>query len=121
MILLRLLIIPFLKNIAGRTRSKLENPRIFFVDIDNTICNTNGSDYPSSEPIMENIYFFNRLYEEGNEIHYWTSRGMKSEKDWDRFTIEQLKMWGVEYDSLNMNKPHYDFWIDDKAINSKDI
>lgn len=121
MILLRLLYVPFLKNIAGRSRTSLVNPKIFFVDIDNTICYTNGSDYQNSEPMKDNIEFFNTLYDEGNEIHYWTARGMKSEKNWDFFTIEQLKLWGVKYDTLNMNKPHYDYWIDDKAINIKDI
>ena len=39
-----------------------------FVDIDNTICYSKGTDYPSSEPITENIEKVNKLYDEGNTI-----------------------------------------------------
>ena len=70
---------------------------------------------------MKNIDFFNNLYDKGNIIHYWTSRGMNSGKNWDAFTIAQMKAWKVKYDTLNMNKPHYDYWIDDKAINIDDV
>ena len=45
------------------------------VDIDGTICYTEGNNYEDSRPIQERIDHFNKLYEEGNEIHYWTARG----------------------------------------------
>lgn len=116
-----LLLIPFLRNIDGNPRTYKKSAKIFMVNIDNTICNTNCSDYIMSEPILENIEFFNELYERGNIIHYWTSRGMKTGKNWDVFTISQMKAWNVKYDTLNMNKPNYDYWIDDKAINIQDL
>lgn len=116
-----MLVIPFLRNIDGNPRLYKKSAKIFMVDIDNTICNTNCSNYIMSEPIVENIEFFNELYEKGNIIHYWTSRGMNSGKNWDAFTIAQMKAWKVKYDTLNMNKPHYHYWIDDKAINIKDL
>jgi len=116
-----LLLIPFLRNIDGNPRTYKKSAKIFMVNIDNTICNTNCSDYIMSEPILENIEFFNELYERGNIIHYWTSRGMNTGKNWDVFTISQMKAWNVKYDTLNMNKPNYDYWIDDKAINIQDL
>lgn len=118
---LKILVIPFLRNIDGTPRKYNKNSKIFIIDIDNTICNTNCSDYIKAEPIAENIDFFNNLYDKGNIIHYWTSRGMNSGKNWDAFTIAQMKAWKVKYDTLNMNKPHYDYWIDDKAINIDDV
>ena len=52
-------------------------------------------------------------------MHYWTSRGALSKKNWDKLTVKQLLSWGVKYHTINMGKPHYDVWIDDKAINVK--
>ena len=93
----------------------------YIIDIDGTICNTNNSDYFNSKPNYVNINFFNNLYEKGNEINYWTARGANSGINWDEFTQKQLESWNVKYDSINMGKPHYDYWIDDKAINVNDI
>jgi hypothetical protein len=93
----------------------------YMVDIDNTICISKNSDYANSLPIKKRIKTLNSLYDVGYEIHYWTARGMSSGKDWRDLTIEQFKKWGVKYTSLNFNKPSYDVWIDDKAINSEDF
>ena len=92
--------------------------KIYVVDIDGTICTKTNSDYFNSQPIYENIDVFNSLYRKGHEIHYWTSRGALSGKNWDKFTVYQLNSWGVEYNTINMGKPHYDLWIDDRAINA---
>ena len=46
-----------------------------YVDIDNTICKTEGMDYSKSSPIFANIEKINKLYDSGNEIIYWTARG----------------------------------------------
>ena len=97
------------------------NKKIYFVDIDCTICLTYKNNYKKSIPNYDKINILNRLYDDGNQIHYWTSRGMLSGKNWDTFTIDQLNSWGVKYDSINMDKPHYDYWIDDKAINIHDF
>ena len=94
---------------------------IIYVDIDGTICKTKGTDYNNSEPKYEQIYKINRLYDEGNVIIYWTARGAVSGKNWDEFTVKQLNNWNVKYTTINMDKPHYDVWIDDKAINIDDI
>jgi predicted AAA+ superfamily ATPase len=93
------------------------NHKIYLIDIDGTICNTKNSEYLKSEPIFENIVKFNKLFEQGHEVHYWTARGINSGKKHDILTYEQLNRWGVQYSSINIGKPHYDHWIDDKAIN----
>jgi len=92
----------------------------YIVDIDNTICETEGSDYQNSKPILSRIESINQLYDSGHEITYWTARGMSSNKDWSELTTKQLKEWGVKYHELKMKKPSYDYWIDDKAINARD-
>ena len=94
---------------------------IYMVDIDGTICYTNGNNYESSEPRYDRIERLNKLYDEGNEIHYWTARGAKSGKDWTEFTKRQLGEWGVKSTSIRLGKPHYDKWIDDKAIDAEDV
>jgi hypothetical protein len=90
---------------------------IYFVDIDNTICKTVGNDYPNAVPVQENINKINNLFDKGNIIVYWTSRGRSSGKDLHFFTIGQLCRWGCRFNSVWMNKPSFDVLIDDKAIN----
>lgn len=36
-----------------------------------------------------------------------------------KFTEKQLEQWGAAYDELFLGKRIYNFWIDDKAINSE--
>lgn len=88
----------------------------YIVDIDNTICyQTDPGNYLTSIPFQERIDIINRLYDEGNNIIYWTARGMASGKDWAELTEAQLKQWGCKFNDLWMKKPQYDVWIDDKA------
>lgn len=88
----------------------------FIIDIDNTICNTQNSDYHNSQPIYSRIKSINRLYNEGNQIIYWTARGATTGKNWEDLTKSQLKQWGCLYHDVMFGKPSYDVWIDDKAI-----
>jgi hypothetical protein len=94
---------------------------IYYVDIDGTICTlTVNNSYPYAEPFTTRITYFNNLYDQGHEIHYWTARGQSSGKDWSELTKKQFQEWGVKYTSLNFKKPSYDVWIDDKAHNVED-
>ena len=96
---------------------------IIYVDIDDTICyykDGNQGDYNLALPHYERIKKLNKLYDEGNEIHYWTARGTLTGKDWLLLTKTQLTSWGCKYSSLKMKKPHYDLFIDNKNINSED-
>jgi hypothetical protein len=92
-----------------------------YVDIDNTIFKTEGTDYTKSKPILERIDAINNLHEQGNEIIYWTARGTGSGIDWSEVTKKQFKQFNVKYTSLKFGKPVYDLFIDDKNINSEEF
>jgi len=93
--------------------------KIFFVDIDDTICKTKGTDYSTAIPIFQNIAKINSLYEDGNTIVYWTARGSGTGHDWEELTKSQLDQWKVKYHELRFKKPVFDLFIDDKAISSE--
>ena len=91
-----------------------------YVDIDNTITETQGMDYPNSKPVKANIEKINKLYDEGHTIVYWTARGQKSGIDWTELTAKQLDEWGAKHHGLKLTKPPFDIFIDDKAINARE-
>lgn len=94
----------------------MERGLVIYVDIDGTICNTDGNKYVESTPIKESIAKINKLYDEGHTIVYWTARGMRSKIDYTMLTLNQLKLWGCKYHKLVMNeKPAYDLLICDKT------
>jgi glycerol-3-phosphate cytidylyltransferase len=97
---------------------------IYVFDLDNTICNTCGSDYDSCVPKKEMVDKVNHLYESGNHIIVYTARGMsrfggdenKAISTFYNLTKDQLKSWGVKHHELKLGKLSYDFWIDDKNL-----
>jgi mannose-6-phosphate isomerase-like protein (cupin superfamily) len=89
----------------------------YFIDLDNTLCNTIDGDYKNSTPIQERIDFVNELKLSGNNITIWTARGSRSKIDYRELTIQQLNDWGVKYDELLLGKPDYDVYLDDKSFN----
>ena len=100
--------------------------QVIFVDIDGTICYYEGInlklakniDYNSAIPHIDRIHKINKLFDEGNTIIYWTSRGSRTGLNWFELTMRQLNEWNVKYTELRLGKPHYDLFIDDKNINS---
>lgn len=92
-----------------------QQPKKYIIDIDGTICTQTKSDYSNAQPIKDRINKINKLYDDGNYIVYWTARGMASNTDWSELTRSQLHEWGCKYHELNMQKPSYDVWVDDKA------
>ncbi len=94
-----------------------------YVDIDETICYYEGKrNYPEALPMPENIAKINKLYEEGNEIIYYTARGTVTGIDWLEMTKSQLKKWGCKYHKLDVgNKPDYDLLICDKTKRIEEI
>ncbi len=88
------------------------------VDIDRTLCTYKQIDGKKTAiPLMQVIRRVNRLYDEGNRIIIWTSRNKISKRDQTEFTKKQLESWGVKYHELDMSKPLFDLFIDDRAIN----
>ena len=100
---------------------------IYIFDIDGTICTLTDGNYFFAEPIKSRITVINNLFQEGNEIIFFTARGMKSskndvnnaKKEWEQLTRRQLDDWGVSYHKLILGKPAADLYIDDKGINDK--
>ena len=95
---------------------------IIYVDIDGTICshskkNDKGEwDYTLSEPRYNQIEKINKLYNEGNEIVYWTARGSGTGIDWSKHTKQQIDNWGCCYTRIEkQKKPSFDLFIDDKS------
>ena len=91
-------------------------------DLDNTLINTEGSDYENSTPIPEAIAKVQEYKERGDHIIIMTARGSGSKKDWREFTAKQLDDFDIPYDQLIVGlKPGgVDVFVDDKAINSLD-
>ena len=88
-----------------------------FVDIDETICFYNSKrHYPLAQPNLANIKKINTLYDNGNEITYWTARGTVTGINWLEVTTNQLNKWGCRYHNLSVGeKPAYDLLICDKT------
>ncbi len=94
--------------------------KVIYVDIDNTICYLlNKTDYTTAIPYKKRIAKINELYTKGNQIIYWTARGTVTGINWENITLDQLKKWECKYHRLEMGKPFYDLFIDDKNINSE--
>ena len=89
----------------------------YFIDLDNTLCWSNGNDYINSKPILERIQYVTELKEQGHHITIWTARGSTSGIDYKELTEKQLNKWLIPYDELLMGKPSYDVYIDDKSFN----
>jgi histidinol phosphatase-like enzyme len=96
--------------------------KIIYVDIDETICQSPPNrKYAEAIPIKENIEKINKLYDKGNTIVYWTSRGSRKQIDWYKLTKSQLVAWGAKYNELRVDKPYYDVFIDDKTLRIEEI
>jgi len=94
-----------------------------YVDIDETICYYDGErNYPDALPLKDNIEKINNLFEDGNEITYWTARGSATGLDWFNLTKSQLSQWGCKYHDLSVGeKPPYDLLICDKTKRIEEI
>jgi len=101
----------------------------YIIDIDGTICTSKNGIYENAVPMVDRINKINNLYDEGNQIIYFTARGMGRYDDngslakarFLEITELQLRLWGCKYHKLILGKPSGDFYIDDKAINSDDF
>jgi hypothetical protein len=110
-------------RLRKRKKKKFKKMKKIFVDIDETICYYKGKrDYSLAQPILKRIEKINKLFNEGNEITYWTARGSVTGLDWYETTEDQLKEWGCKYHNLSVGeKPHFDLYICDKSINSNNF
>ena len=95
--------------------------KIIRVDIDGTICTTNGLDYAGAVPNRERIEKINQWFRDGHVIIYWTARGCLLGVDYTELTERQLREWKCCYHELDMNKPLYDEFYDDRAFNAMEL
>ena len=87
----------------------------YVFDLDGTICDkAKNDDYDKSYPFLERIRKINKLYDEGNEIVFFTARGMGRHNN-------QLNSWKVKYHQLILGKPSGDIYVDDKGIKDGDF
>ena len=101
----------------------------YVFDIDGTICSLTKGDYDKAIPFQERIDIVNRLYDQGNTIHFLTARGMGrshnsavyAHRILYKFTQDQLDSWGVKYHRLFLGKPAGDVYIDDKGMKDEDF
>ena len=90
----------------------------FVFDIDGTICDEGpAQERMFSKPKNETIKLINKLYHEGHTIIIYTARG------WDQYklTTHWLNENKVNYHTIMCGKPIYDYWIDDRCVNVKDL
>lgn len=92
-----------------------------YVDIDDTICVTDSTDYTTAVPLWKNIQRINELHGKGHRITYWTARGAKTGIDQRELTEFQLNAWGCLYHELKLNKEPFDLLVDDKCVNSTEF
>ena len=90
--------------------------KTFVIDIDGTICTNTEGEYEKAKPYKERIKTINKLYDEGHKIIMLTARGYTTKINWEFFTRDQLKNWGLKFHELILNKPFGHFYIDDKGI-----
>jgi len=84
------------------------------VDIDGTLTNErSGFNYVQRTPRLDIIDLINKLYE-SHRITLWTSRHSEDEQ----VTRVWLAEHNVKFHVLIFNKPWYDIFLDDKAINA---
>ena len=74
--------------------------KTYVFDLDNTLCKTEGSNYFDSVPYVDRILKVNELHDQGHTIIVETARGCVSGKKWFTQTMEQLKRWGLKFDTL---------------------
>jgi len=95
---------------------------IYCFDLDNTLCNTSGSDYDNATPIMSRIEKVNALYDEGHTIIIETARGNVSGRNHFYYTTDQLREWSLKFHTLRTGvKFNADVFVDDRAISDKDF
>ena len=95
--------------------------KTYCLDLDGTLCLTEGMDYAAAKPRHDVIAKVNRLYDEGHHIIIETARGTGTGEDWTAATHDQLIKWRVQYHELRCGvKIVADVYVDDRGVNVED-
>lgn len=117
-----------IKDIFGTPIEKYGSLTIC-ADVDDTILTCTNRDYDYAIPKQEMIDKLNKLYDNGNKIIYYTSRGMAScggDLEKIRKTkLPQLVHWleshNVRYSDIYIGKPNADIYVDDRGVSANDF
>lgn len=100
----------------------------FVFDLDHTLCNPTYDKenkrwlYFEANPYYDRIEKVNELWKNGHTIIIETARGCNSKINYYEKTFDQLRSWGLKFDTLRTGvKYEANYYIDDKAINSEDF
>lgn len=101
---------------------------LIYVDIDETICDYHVDgprEYHLADPIRMNIDKINKLFDQGNQIVYYTARGSVHKdriEEYYELTLKQLQTWDAKFHKLIVGeKPAYDLIICDKSKRIEEI
>lgn len=84
-------------------------------DLDGTLCTEERTFCKQyAKPHQEMIDVVNKLFDQGHQIIIYTGR---NSLEWQS-TVEWLDEHKVKYHQIIMNKPFFDYYICDKAINA---
>lgn len=90
-----------------------------FVDYDNTLTTGEGEPYwvepLDDHPRWEMVELVNDLYKQGHTIIIYTARSRDTRDETEYY----LNKWRVMHHGLIMEKPGFDFLIDDRAISDE--
>lgn len=87
----------------------------YVVDLDGTLCETDGEDYEHARPMWDRIEALNALHRAGHHVVVWTARGNGSNEDYRALTEKQLDEWNVRRDGLIVgDKEWADVYVDDR-------
>jgi hydroxymethylpyrimidine pyrophosphatase-like HAD family hydrolase len=92
--------------------------KTFVFDVDGTLCEERKTfEKFFAAPKQDVIDIANKLFDAGHRIIVYTGRS------WAEYTITEhwLKEHNVKYHMLMCGKVYYDHWIDDRAINVKNV
>ena len=96
-------------NNRGGNPSKSNKAMKYMVDIDNTICYNENSNYEDSKPDHVRIAKLNELFDKGHEIHYWTARGTSTkeyEKKFEKKKVSRPPYWV----GIKITPTCFEFW-----------
>ncbi len=99
------------------------------VDVDDTLCYTEGRDYANASPNRALIAKLAVMRRDGWKVTLFTARGQVScNGDLDLIhatvkptLVDWLERNAVEYDELIFGKPYADLYIDDKGVTPEDF
>jgi len=92
--------------------------KTYVFDLDGSLCEERKTfEKALAKPHQNVIDIANKLYDDGHTIIVYTARS------WGEYKITEhwLKNNGVKYNLLMCGKVIYDHWIDDRAVNIKDV